>query len=123
MSKSFKAQSLAETRVEAGERRLQMTFVDASGKRQSVSLPAAVAADLAQVLKALSTELGDSGNARYTRMPRQLAVGTARDERLVLIRFDDEPPYGLEADEAENLWRDLREQAEAVSRLGIPLRQ
>ena len=123
MAKTFKAQSLAETRIEKGERRLQMTFVDAAGKQRSVSLPAPVAADLAHILKALSDELGDQGNARFTRMPRQMAVGTAKHERLVLIRFDDEPPYGLDPDEAENLWRDLREQAEAVSRLGTPWRQ
>jgi hypothetical protein len=123
MSRTFKAQSLAETRVEPGERRLQMTFVDAAGTRQTVSLPAPVAADLAQVLKALSAELGDSGSTRFTRMPRQMAVGTAQHERLVLIRFDDEPPYGLDVDEAESLWRGLREQTEAVSRLGEPLRQ
>jgi hypothetical protein len=123
MSGTFKAQSLAETRVEQGARRLQMTFVDAAGTRQTISLPAPVAADLAQVLKSLSAELGDTGAARFTRMPRQMAVGTAEHERLVLIRFDDEPPYGLEVDEAETLWRGLREQTEAVSQLSEPLRQ
>ena len=123
MSKTFRAQSLAETRIEQGERRLQMTFLDATGARQTISLPALVAADLAQGLKALSAELGDAGTTHFTRMPRHLAVGTARHERLVLIRFDDEPPYGLDVDEAETLWRDLREQTEAVSRLAEPMRQ
>ena len=56
-------------------------------------------------------------------MPKQLAVGSARHERLVLIRFDDEPPYGLDLDEAENLWREVREEAEQVSRSRPPLRQ
>jgi hypothetical protein len=123
MSKTFRAQSLAETRIEQGERRLQMTFLDASGARQTISLPALVAADLGQVLKALSAELGDTGSTRFTRMPREMAVGTAHHERLVLIRFDDEPPYGLDVDEAETLWRGLREQTEAVSRLAEPMRQ
>jgi hypothetical protein len=123
MSKTFRAQSLTETRIEQGERRLQMTFLDATGARQTISLPALVAGDLAQVLKALSAELGDAGSTHFTRMPRHLAVGTARHERLVLIRFDDEPPYGLDVDEAETLWRDLREQTEAVSRLAEPMRQ
>ena len=56
-------------------------------------------------------------------MPRQMVVGSAQHERLVLIRFDEEPPYGLDLDEAENLWRGLREETETVSRLKAPLRQ
>ena len=39
-----------ETRAKKDERRLEMTFVDADGKRQTVTLPAAVAADLVPVL-------------------------------------------------------------------------
>lgn len=123
MSGIFKAQSLVETRPSREERRLEMTFVDADGRRQTVSLPAAVAADLAPVLTSLSSELSSPGKTRFTRMPRQLAVGSAKDERLVLIRFDDEPPYGLDPDEAESLWRGVREEAEQVSRLKEPMRQ
>lgn len=123
MSGIFKAQSLVETRARREERRLEMTFVDADGRRQTVSLPAAVAADLAPVLTSLSSELSSPGKSRFTRMPRQLAVGSAKDERLVLIRFDDEPPYGLDPDEAESLWRGVREEAEQVSRLKQPMRQ
>jgi len=100
-----------------------MTFVDADGLSQTITLPAAVAADLAPVLKTLSTELSDPGKTQFTRMPRQMAVGSAQHERLVLIRFDEEPPYGLDLDEAENLWRGLREETETVSRLKAPLRQ
>ena len=123
MSTSFKAQSLVETRSRREERRLEMTFVDAKGQCQTISLPAAVAADLGQVLTSLSEELCKPGRTQFTRMPRQTAVGAANHERLVLIRFDDEPPYGLDVDEAESLWRGLREQTETVSRLSAPARQ
>ncbi len=123
MSGKFKAQSLVQTRARREERRLEMTFVDADGRRQTISLPAAVAADLAPVLASLSAGLSEPGKAQFTRMPRQMAVGSATHERLVLIRFDDEPPYGLDLDEAENLWRGLREEAEQVSRLREPMRQ
>jgi hypothetical protein len=123
MSRNFKAQSLVETRSRREEGRLEMTFVDAKGALQTVSLPVAVAADLGRVLTSLSAELRASGRTQFTRMPRQTAVGTANHERLVLIRFDDEPPYGLDVDEAENLWRGLREQTETVSRLSAPMRQ
>jgi hypothetical protein len=123
MSRNFKAQSLVETRSRREQRRLEMTFVDAGGMQQTISLPAAVAADLGQVLTSLSAELCNPGKTQFTRMPRQTAVGSASHERLVLIRFDDEPPYGLDVDEAENLWRGLREQTETVSRQSVPVRQ
>jgi hypothetical protein len=123
MSRNFKAQSLLETRAQHEERRLEMTFIDREGRRQTISLPASVAADLVTVLKSVSAGMGKSDQSQFTRLPKQMAVGSAELERLVLIRFDDEPPYGLDLDEAENLWRGLREQAEQVSRLRPPLRQ
>ena len=123
MTRSFKAQSLAKTRTKREERRLELTFVDAGGAQQTVSLPASVAADLAPVLASLSAQMSERGRAPFTKIPRQMAVGSARHERLVLVRFDDEPPYGLDLEEAEILWRGLREQTEQVSRKKAPLRQ
>jgi hypothetical protein len=123
MPSNFKAQSLLETRAQHAERRLELTFVDTEGRRQTISLPTAVAADLVPVLKSLSAGAVGSEHTQFTRMPRQMAVGSAKHERLVLIRFDDEPPYGLDPDEAENLWREVREEAEQVARQRPPLRQ
>jgi hypothetical protein len=123
LSRTFKAQSLLETRARREERRLEMTFVDGQGRRQTLSLPADVAVDLAGVLQSLAAGLASSGQGHLTKMPRQTAVGSARHERLVLIRFDDDPPYALPPEEAENLWRGVREEAEQVSQLKPPLRQ
>src|SRR5512145_2721083 len=122
MPDTFMAQSLAQTRAKDDGRRFEMTFVDASGKKQTISLPIGVAADLVPVLQSLSAGLG---NARigFTKMPKSTAVGSARHERLVLVRFDDDPPYALNLDEAENLWRGVREEAEDVSRIMAPARQ
>ena len=50
MSK-FVAQSLVETKTSADRRRFELTFVDADGRKQTVSLPVGVAADLVPVLK------------------------------------------------------------------------
>jgi hypothetical protein len=123
MVRKFRAQSLAETRARREERRVEMTFVDAEGVQQTISLPAGVAADLAPVLTALSSDMNAHSVTHFTRLPRQMAVGSASQERLVLIRFDDEPPYGLDLEEAENLWRGVREEADYVSRLKVPPRQ
>jgi hypothetical protein len=122
MPDTFVAQSVAETCAKHDERRFEMTFVDASGEKQTISLPVDVAADLVPVLQALSAGLSDTG-IEFTRMPKSTAVGSARYERLVLVRFDDDPPYALNIDAAENLWRGVREEAEQVSRMKAPARQ
>jgi hypothetical protein len=122
MSDAFMAQSLAQTRARCDERRFEMTFVDASGKTQTISLPVGVAADLVPVLQSLSAGLGNTRTG-FTKIPKSTAVGSARHERLVLVRFDDDPPYALGVDEAENLWRGVREEAEQVSRMKAPAPQ
>jgi hypothetical protein len=123
MGDIFFAQTLVETSVGDDKRRLEMTFVDADSQRHTLSLPIGLAADLADVLRSLATRTNGSGEPQFTKLPKQLAVASAKHERLVLLRFDDEPPYGLGLDEAESLWRGLREEAASVSQLKAPLRQ
>ncbi len=116
----FVAQSLAETRTSEDRRRFELTFVDARGRKQIISVPVGIAADLVPVLTSLAEGLGDAKGAKFTKMPRQWAVGTAQHERLVLLKFDDDPPYGLDLKVAETLWREVREETESVSRLKAP---
>jgi hypothetical protein len=116
----FVAQSLAQTRTSDDRRRFELTFVDARGQKQTISLPTGVAADLVPVLHSLAESLGGAKAAKFTKMPRQWAVGTAQHERLVLLKFDDDPPYGLDLKVAETLWREVREETESVSRLKAP---
>jgi hypothetical protein len=117
----FIAQSLAQTRISEDQRRLEFTFIDGAGGKQSVSLPVGVVADLIPVLNSL-TDRG-TNRARFTKLPRRCAVGSANHERLVLIRFDDDPPYGLDPEVAETLWRQVREETRDVSRLKAPALQ
>ena len=116
----FVAQSLAETGTSEDRRRFELTFVDARGRKQIISVPVGIAADLVPVLTSLAEGLGDAKGAKFTKMPRQWAVGTAQHERLVLLKFDDDPPYGLDLKGAETLWREVREETESVSRLKAP---
>jgi hypothetical protein len=116
----FIAQSLAETKTSDDRRRFELTFVDARGEKQTVSLPIGVAADLVPVLNSLTAGLGGAKCANFTKMPKQWAVGTAQHERLVLLKFDDDPPYGLDLKVAETLWREVRQETESVSRLKAP---
>jgi hypothetical protein len=116
----FVAQSLAETGTSEDRRRFELTFVDARGRKQTISVPVGIAADLVPVLTSLAEGLGGAKGAKFTKMPRQWAVGTALHERLVLLKFDDDPPYGLDLKVAETLWREVREETESVSRLKAP---
>jgi hypothetical protein len=120
MPESFAAQSLVETKASEDRRSFELTFVDAKGKTHTLSLPVGVAADLVPVLNSLAESVGGATGATFTKMPRQWAVGTAQHERLVLLKFDDDPPYGLDLKVAETLWREVREETESVSRLKAP---
>ena len=120
---SFVVQSLAETKTSEDRRRFGLTFVDARGRKQTISIPISVAADLVPVLNSLAEGVDATKGAKFTKMPRQWAVGTAQHERLVLLKFDDDPPYGLDLKVAETLWREVREETESVSRLKAPALQ
>jgi hypothetical protein len=123
MSERFAVQSLVETKASEDRRTFELTFVDAKGEKHTLSMPIGVAADLVPVLNSLAESVGGAKRARFTKLPKHWAVGTARHERLVLIKFDDDPPYGLDLDVAETLWREVREETEAVSLLKAPALQ
>jgi hypothetical protein len=118
MMGTFIAHTLTETRITEDQCRFEMTFVDASGESYAISIPSSIAADLVPVLEALTTRQRRA--AEFTRLPKQFAVGHASIERMVLMRFDDEPPYAVGIEFAEALSRELREQCEHVSLLRRP---
>jgi hypothetical protein len=120
MSDRFAAQSLVQTKTSEDRRTFELTFVNARGDKYTLSLPVDIAADLAPVLGLLARSVGGANGAKFTKIPKQWAVGTARHERLVLLKFDDDPPYALDPEVAETLWREVREETESVSRLKAP---
>ena len=123
MLDKFAAQSLIETRTSEDRRRFELTFVDARGATHTVSMPIAVAADMVPVLESLAQGLVADAKARFTKLPKQCAVGSARHERLVLLKFDDDPPYALEPEVAESLWQEVRDETERVADSKVPALQ
>jgi hypothetical protein len=121
MPGKFLAESLAETRTSEGGRRVELTFVDATGTRQTLSLASRIAAELVPVIESLCPD-GANG-PQFTKRPKHCSVGRARYERLVLIKFDDDPPYGLDVEDAEALWRGVCEETESVSLIKQPALQ
>jgi hypothetical protein len=123
MDDRFAARSLVATRTSESGRNFELTFVGANGKKHTISMPVALVAELAPVLQSLADGIQGRRGGEFTKLPKQLAVGNARHERLVLVKFDDDPPYALDPDVAESLWRGVREETENVARRKVPALQ
>jgi hypothetical protein len=115
MLDKFNAQSLVETHSTLDRTAFELTFVDAKGARHTLRLSRGVAKDLVPVLQSLTDNNADAA-VELTKMPKTCQVGHATYERLVLIKFDDDPPYAIGLEDARSLWRDLRQESQTVSR-------
>jgi hypothetical protein len=122
MSKKFVAQALVETRASHDQRRLELTLADVKGHRQILSLPLSLATDLASVLLS-SAKNSKAAGARLTKMPSTFYVGHATHQRLVLVKFDDDPPYALNLDDARMLSRQMLDESETAARSKAPALQ
>jgi hypothetical protein len=122
MPKKIDAQSLVETRVSNDQRRLELILADTKGERQILNLPMSLAADLVPVLASL-TKHSTAAGARLTKMPSTFYVGHATHHRLVLVKFDDDPAYALDLDDARMLSRQMLEESETAARCRAPALQ
>jgi hypothetical protein len=123
MQEKFNAQSLVETNATGDRTAFELTFVDAKGARHVLTLSPGVAADLVPVLQSLTESKAQTEDTTLTKMPKTCRVGHATHARLVLIKFDDDPPYAIGLEDARSLWRDVRQQSETVSRRKRPTLQ
>ena len=123
MLDKFNAQSLVETNTTLDSSAFELTFVDSKGARQTLRLSRGVAKDLVPVLQSLTDGKEDANGAGLTKMPKTCTVGHATYERLVLIKFDDDPPYAIGLDEARSLWREVRDESENILRRKLPALQ
>jgi hypothetical protein len=116
MLDKFNAQSLVETQATLDRTGFELTFVDAKGARHTLRLSRGVAKELVPVLQSLTDNKEDATTGGLTKLPKTCQVGHATYERLVLIKFDDDPPYAIGLEDARSLWRDLRQESQTVSR-------
>lgn len=113
MASKFVAEMVTQSKVDQATSRLEVTFCDDAGQVQTVSF----APDALAVLATIINELSSAGRATreyLTKMPKHYAVGVGRHEPVVMLRFEDDPAYGLTAAQAMSLAEALVEQAEAV---------
>jgi hypothetical protein len=93
---------------------IEITLADGSGNTQKICASADVAQTLAQIFGDFA-QVAQTTSPPLTKRPSTFAVGTGRYEQLVLIRFENDVPYALCADDAIDLGRALLDQAETVS--------
>jgi hypothetical protein len=118
--KTFVARTLTETTTTEDRHRFEMTFVDAGGQSFTISIPSSIAADLVPILESVAADQKRGSALEFTRLPKACAVGCSIGERMVLLRFDEEPPYAIGLEVAEALGRELQDQSEQLSVLERP---
>ena len=102
MTGKFSANSIVRTRTSGGGNSLEITLADQAGRPHTVSIARDLAHSLAGALEEFA-RMGPGAASISTKMPKTFAVGTGRYERVVLLRFEDDIPYGLDADQAAEL--------------------
>lgn len=122
MSRSIDAQAISATHKLEREKRLAITLADAAGRETEVTLTSELAAALARVLGEFAAA-SKPGGAAATKMPSAFAIGAGRYEPVVLVRFEDDAPYGLAPREALRLGRALIAQAQDMAAMPAPLKQ
>jgi hypothetical protein len=107
----------ASTRIRATKSsdNLEVVVVGADGKDATLRLTADAAASLATILSEFASKRSLGSDATLTKRPKSFAVGTGRFERVVLLRFEDDPPYALRPELAQELCEALVEVSADVS--------
>jgi hypothetical protein len=122
MADTFFAEMITSTELDQTGSRLEMTLSDRSGRSRRISLGADVIAVLTAILAEASASNARSPE-RMTKIPKRYAVGHGRHEPFVMLRFEDEPAYGLSAAQAADLAEALLEEAETVADARYSMRQ
>jgi hypothetical protein len=122
MAKTFFADMIASSQVDRATSRLEIVLSNAAGHVQKLSLGPDAIATLAAVASELARSNPQSLD-QLTKIPKHYAVGHGRHEPVVMLRFEDEPAYGLSVRQAEHLAEALLEEAEAVADAKYCMRQ
>lgn len=107
------------TETSDDQRLLKVDLASKDGSIKTLCLDPETARLFASVLSEFVEQAEQSARVRnpipMTKIPRSFAVGRARYERLVLVRFEDDAPYALNPSEALELGEALAVEAEALA--------
>jgi hypothetical protein len=121
MPEKFCAEILTRSEFDRSNARLEISLCDARGECRTISLSANALSALVSVLGEHS-HVGNAAND-LTKIPDRYAVGHGRHEPFVMLRFEDDPAYGLTAEQALNLGEALLDEVETIAKAKYPVRQ
>lgn len=117
-TETFRAETVAAAGTSESGSRFEITFQSADGKKMKISLPLRVAADMTTIFADLSLKVERAaGGPAFSKNVDAWQVGRSNEEPKVLLRFDD-LTLAIELEGAKKLWREIREEADAISRRG-----
>jgi hypothetical protein len=122
MADTFTAEMITHSELDKETSRLKITLAGPAGGVRTISLGPDAMAALAEIMAGLAGSNLHAGE-RLTKIPKRYAVGHGRHEPFVMLRFEDEPAYGLSATQAADLAEALLEEAETVSDTKYCMRQ
>ncbi len=104
------------TALKETDGQIEISVSSRDGKKAVLRLSAAAAGDLTRILADAAGQVGATG-AVATKVPKSFAVGSARYERLTLVRFEDDAPYALAPDLAREVAEALLAEADEVEQV------
>lgn len=121
MGKTFDTETIIAHKVsESGPSRLEITL-GSRGRECIVTLTPETAAAIARLAGEFAHQIVPGGPS-LTKMPSEFAVGSGVHDPVVLVRFENETPYGLSAETAHELGRALIQEAGQVMAQPLPCR-
>lgn len=111
MRNDFDAASVTRTELSPDGQSWIVTLVTKAGVQRTLTLTATAAMVLGS---ALMHERAKADN-HLTKRPSEFAVGTGKYEPVVLLRFEDDLPYGLTAAQARLLGQELIEASRTLA--------
>jgi hypothetical protein len=122
MAEKFSAEIVTRSEFDRAHQRLEISLCDVTGECRTISLGESAISALRSVLEQTTPDGGPT--ADLTKIPETFAVGHGRHEPFVMLRFEDEPAYGLTAEQALGLGEALIDEAETMtSRVRYTVRQ
>lgn len=115
MRDTFEADTIVADRLaESGPLRLDITLASRAGRQLTVRLTPEVAAAIARLAGEFA-HAAQPGAPSLTKLPSEFAIGSGVHDPVVLVRFENDAPYGLSPDTALRLGQALIEEAEHMS--------
>jgi hypothetical protein len=115
MTGKFHADTILADRVaRSGPLRLEITLGGQGGNQLALSLTPEVAAAVARLAGEFAHH-AEPGRPALTKMPSEFAIGSGVHDPVVLVRFENDTPYGLSAETAMALGQALIDEAEQMA--------